>query len=177
MGVITSPISSSSSYHGNAHIFCMYTVETTGFLPKDGKIKLSPAEFLQFKHQIRIDERCVNFGPYAVVIKATPFIPILHNALINCGNAFSGKRVEYYDGTTFNGTFEPEDIPFRKQHQFSFQKEFRICIYTQTTGSDPLKIEVGDISAICIKMDSAKLNDMFESELKYLLEEDDSLTT
>jgi hypothetical protein len=168
LGTITSPVSSSSRYHGNFHIFCLYTMQTTGFSFKGENIYLPAHNIAEFKKQITIDKRCFDFGPFAVVVKTTPFLPVLRTALIGTGWGFSAKRVGYYDEKTFSGEFLTDDIPFRKQKYFSYQNEFRVCIETKTTGSDPLTIEIGDISDICVKMNSADLNDMFEAELKYI---------
>jgi hypothetical protein len=109
--------------------------------------------------QLRIDERCFKFGPVAVVIQAVPFLAQLKEALRRMGKPARWALVQYYDDETFHGEIDPKDIPFRKQKRFSYQQEFRICIQTNTKGDDPITIDIGDISHICAKRDSSRLNE------------------
>ena len=74
--------------------------------------------------------------------------------------------VKYYDETTFHGDFSEQDVPFRKQSRFAYQKEFRVCLQTPTVGDEPLIFEIGDMSAFAIKARSADINAALKVTLK-----------
>jgi hypothetical protein len=47
----------------------------------DGKINYAPEEAEELQRQLKIDERCLSFGKFAVVIPAVPFLAQLREAL------------------------------------------------------------------------------------------------
>jgi hypothetical protein len=138
------PVSMSYSDYNNLHVLCLYAVYTTGFAKIDGKLELAESEAAELQRQVTIDDRCLKFGPFAVIIPAVPLLSQVKKALQRRGQWFEGKLVEYYDDETFHGEIAPKDIPFKKQKRFSYQNEFRICVQTKTSGSDPLLIDIGD---------------------------------
>jgi hypothetical protein len=156
---LAAPVSMSFDHHNYAHVFCLYAMHITGFtLLRDGKIDCSEAGPDELQRQLRVDERCFKFGKFAVVINAVPFINKLREALISQGRKFRCKLVEYYDETTFHGTIPTKEIPFRKQRRFSYQQEFRVCIYPTVITDSPIKIKIGDISTMCGKLEASRLN-------------------
>jgi hypothetical protein len=114
----------------------------------------------------QIDARCLDFGPHAVVVSAEKFLPQLHESLERSNHWFKTDMVEYYDETTFHGDFAEEDVPFRKQIRFAYQKEFRVCLQTPTAGDEPLTFDIGDMSAFAIKVRSADINASLKVTLK-----------
>ena len=54
--------------------------------------------------------------------------------------------------STFHVEFAAEDVPFRKQSNFAYQKEYRVCLQTPTAGNDAVTFEIGDMSAFAIKV-------------------------
>jgi len=72
----------------------------------------------------------------------------------------TAKLVKYYDDELFHGSFEHNEIPFRKQKRFAYQREFRICIDTGSGGTTPLHLNIGKIEA-SMKVKSRELNNMF----------------
>ncbi len=155
---LAAPVSMSFVYHDHVHIFCLYAMRTTSLESLDPQRDLAEHEG-ELQKQLRIDERCLKFGPYAVVIQAAPFINQLKDALQRKGLTARLALVQYYDDETFHGGITPKDVPFRKQKRFSYQQEYRLCIHTNTKGDDPLTIDIGDISQICAKVDSSQLNE------------------
>ena len=159
---LAAPVSISYEYHEHFHIFCLYAVHATGFATVDGKFDLAESEAAELRRQLAIDERCFKFGPFAVITPAVPFLAQLKEALQRRGQWFRGRLVEYYDDETFHGQIPLADIPFKKQKRFSYEKEFRICVHTNTKGDDPLPIDIGDISHISAKVDSSRLKDLLQ---------------
>jgi hypothetical protein len=157
------PVSISYNYHDHFHIYCLYAVHTTGFATIDGKLELTETEAAELQKQVAIDERCFKSRPFAVIVPAVRFLSQVSETLRGTGHRVRGKLVEYYDDETFHGEIVPDDIPFKKQKGFSYQKEFRICVQTNTIGNDPLLIDIGDISHICsAKMPSARVSEVFK---------------
>lgn len=172
---LAGPVSFQSNDFDNSHIFCLHAIYTdklvsedgeTKFVGVDGNTNLTESDVAEIRKQLIIDDRCFNFGKFAVIVQAVPFLERLKKALRNNGQWFRGKLVDYYDDETFHGEIEPREIPFRKQKRFSYQREFRICVQTNTEGETPLLIDIGDISDICGKTDSSQLNDAFSLSLK-----------
>jgi hypothetical protein len=157
---LAGPVSMAFDHHNYFHIFCMYAVHTHGFASVDGKFNCTPEEAEELRRQIRIDERCLRFGKFAVVTPAVPFLAQLKGALQHQCWRGSGKLVRYYDEETFHGEIKIEDIPFSKQKRFSYQQEFRICIEPKTFDRDPVTINIGSIAAISAKIESLRLSDL-----------------
>jgi hypothetical protein len=162
---LAAPVYMSYSDHDDLHIFCMYAVHTTGFATIGGKLELAESQAAELQRQVAIDDRCVEFGPFAVIIHAVPFLSQVKQALQRRGQWFRGKLVDYYDDETFHGELspkDPKDIPFKKQKRFTWQREFRICVQTNTTGSAPLLIDIGNIAHICAKVPSSRVSEVFK---------------
>jgi hypothetical protein len=160
---LASPVSMSFDAHENLHVYCMYAVHFPNVLPSEtGKIELTPSQIAEMQAALVVDDRCREFGRYGVIVRADPFLERLKNVLQARRQWFKGELVEYYDDTTFNGNFEPRDAPFRKQQRFSYQQEFRVCVNTGTTGSDPLRVTIGDISDIAAVLETDKINGSFQ---------------
>jgi hypothetical protein len=92
------------------------------------------------------------------MVSAEKFLPHLRESLERSDYWFKADMVEYYDETTFHGDFQLEDVPFRKQSIFAYQKEFRVCLQTPTAGDEPITLEIGDVSSFAIKLRSADIN-------------------
>jgi hypothetical protein len=159
---LAAPISMSFEPHKHLHVFCLYAIHTAGFDTIAGELQLTESQADELRKQVAIDARCLKFGSFAVVMPATQFLTQLKTALERNGQWFRGQLVEYYDDETFHGEFASKDIPFMKQKRFCYQKEFRICVQTATTGDDPITIDMGDISHICAKMKSSEIISHFE---------------
>lgn len=163
---LAAPVSMAFDYHNYLHLFCLYALHTAGFESIDGKIDCAPEDVEELQRQIKIDERCFKFGKFAVITPAVPFLNQLREALKSQGYKAKGALMQYYDEETFHGEIPPKDIPFRKQKRFSYQREFRLCVDTRaqfnSTPTDPITINIGDISHICAKVDSSLLPGLIE---------------
>jgi hypothetical protein len=153
---LAGPVSAAFEYHDYLHLHCLYAVHTTGFECVDGKIYYAPEDAEELRRQLTIDERCLKFGRFAVITPAVPFIDRLREALKSQG--YKAKLVDYYDDEVFHGEIPMAEIPFKKQKRFSYQREFRLCVYPRTQQDTAITIAIGDISSICAKVEAARLN-------------------
>jgi hypothetical protein len=163
---LAAPVSMSFERHDNLKIYCLYALYTTGFEMENGKFRISPADADKLKAQLRIDDRCLKFGEFAVVVGAAPFIEQLRDALKNQSLRFVAKLVDYYDDETFHGEIPIKEVPFKKQKRFSYQREFRLCVNPRIKLNSPITISIGDISRIAVKLRSAALNELFQIKLE-----------
>ncbi|MFL9844428.1 hypothetical protein [Flavobacterium rhizosphaerae] len=95
---------------------------------------------LHRKNLHRIDKRMLNFGTHCVVIKdAKKFVDSIFAKLTEMNYTFSHKIVSYKK-------FTNKDINlslFHKNHLLSYQKEYRIIVWTKE--NLPLRFEIGSI--------------------------------
>ena len=96
------------------------------------------------------------------MVKAKEFIDRIVKHVKTTEYTLKAGLVEYYDRDSFNGNFRLDEAPFRKSNFFSYQKEYRISVDTNTNGDNPLILEIGDISDISGKMDSSSINTSLE---------------
>lgn len=73
--------------------------------------------------------------------------------------------VHYYEDSTFNGEIPRSRILFWKQKRFEYQREFRIAVAPKLFGTDPLVLDVGNLSDLCGKVSSHQLNDFLKVRL------------
>ena len=132
---LAGPVKVSMDYHNHLHIFCMYALYEDGFKTEDGVTEYP------------IDRRCFEFGEYAVMTQALPFINQVHKYCMDNNIEMDGNSVEYYDEKTFHGEIPLKEIPFRKQKRFEYQSEFRFCFNTKTKGDNPITLDIGSIGA------------------------------
>ncbi|WP_044558907.1 hypothetical protein [Azospirillum sp. B4] len=163
---LAGPVSVSFDDHNHLHLFCLYAGHITGFEFVDGKIECSPEDAEEIQRQLDIDERCLNFGRFAVVVPAFPFLNQAREALISQRYQGWGRLVEYYDETTFHGEIPLKDIPFRKQKRFEYQREFRICILPHIKKNDAITINIGDLSTIATKVESSNLKSLLNPKIE-----------
>lgn len=164
---LAGPVSMSADFHNHLHLFCTYAVYTDGFEIKDGQIDCEIEREAELLDQIHVDERCFKFGKFAVIIAFQPFIERIRSALTGMRHHALGKLVDYYDEATFHGEIAAKEIPFKKQKAFSYQREFRIAVNTETLGDDPLILEVGSLADFSVKVEASKLNELMQFKKDY----------
>lgn len=159
---LAGPVAITRTVYSDLYVFCMSTMRI-----------LDPAELSEEHEEIeeqmrvglRLDQRCLHFGPHAVVVDANKFITQLCRALEGTSHWYKADRVEYYEAETFHGDFETEVAPFRKQMPFAYQNEYRVCLLTAEAGNEPMIFEIGDISGFAIKTRSEDVNGSFKLTL------------
>lgn len=158
ISVLSGPVSMKFEHHNDLNIFCMSAIHTGEFECVNGFIEYTEKDEDKLKIQLEIDERCLSFGKFAVVVNANEFIDRVIKYIKTTEYTLQADLVEYYDRETLNGNFKFSEIPFRKSNCFSYQKEYRISVDTNTNGDNPLIMEIGDISDISEKIDSSTIN-------------------
>jgi hypothetical protein len=170
---LAAPVSISFAEHDHAHLFCMYAMSAVIDEEFHGDETEAAAFKTKVKQQIIVDERCMKFGPFAVAVSPHPFMGQLKKALASLGKTAQCQLVEYYDDATFSGRFDLKSIPFRKQKRFEYQREYRICIRTDIEGTDPIWLELGDLSHAAVKVLSAQLNELCNVEVSFDVQPDE----
>jgi hypothetical protein len=101
-----------------------------------------------------IDERNVCFGNAGLLILDPPeFLKRIKKA-IRGKMKFDYKPVYYYpDNKDYNNL-----TVFHKQEYFSYQREFRLLFHYQN--SEPLKVLIGSIEDISVKVEASKLTEL-----------------
>jgi hypothetical protein len=156
------PVSMAYDYHNHLHVFCMYAMWTDGFDCIDGKIDYAQYEADKLLGQLKVDERCFNFGEYAVIVPAVQFINRASEVIKGIRKKSWLKLVSYFDGSEFHGEFNMEEIPFNKLNDYSYQNEYRVCIDNQTRGDDPYILELDSIKEWSALVKSSELNKLFK---------------
>ena len=158
---LAGPVSMSYNYHDYLHIFCMYAISIPDYVFGQPTFECNEDEAASIKKLLTFDERCFQFGEFAVVVHTGSFIERLKTALKG-RYACKARAVEYYDERLFHGSFDRNDIPFRKQKRFEYQREFRFCIDTGTKDVTPFILNIGSIEDISRRVQSKQLNSLFE---------------
>lgn len=152
---LAGPVAITRKIYADMHVFCMsamHMLDPTELSGDHDEVKA------QMQAGLRLDDRCLRFGPYAVVVDKSRFLAQLRKALKDTDNWYRADLVEYYDAETFHGDFEIEAAPFMKQSQFGYQNEYRVCLFGTGSGDDPIAFEIGDISSFALKMRSEDVN-------------------
>lgn len=160
---LAGPVSISKNFYSDMYVFCISTLT----IPDPALLKGNHKEVeTQLQTAFKVDERCFKFGPYAVVVRPDKFLRNLRNSLTSCDHWYKAAMVEYYDETKFHGEFLEQNVPFRKQNRYSYQKEYRVCLQILSTIEETIKFEIGSISEFAFKARSSELNSNLRVTLK-----------
>lgn len=156
-GDIAAPVSISYNYHDRFHVLCLYSIYVEEF---EDTYNDSQAEekFNQLNKEVLIDKKCENFGKYAVLVHAAPFLEMLAKAAKDNNLHIEKSLVKYYDETVFSGDFSGNAPIFHKQKKYDYQKEYRISFDTGIDGNDNKILSIGNLSNIAMRIDSDKIN-------------------
>ena len=137
------------------NVFCVHAAHSGDL----DLASLSNDSIESLRQELTIPDECSSLGKYAVVVKNVPefinrmrFCAQAKDYRIRCG------LVKYYDPATFHGNFRDVESVFRKQGQYSFQREFRFVIDSGSLGECPLVMDIGDIRDITLQLESTELN-------------------
>jgi hypothetical protein len=156
---LAAPVSFANTNANYLHVFCMYAIYTDDPLPID-KQRLAQ----ELKRKLSIDDRCMKFGPFAVIVPAYKFLNQMQEQLRAQKYIFQEKLVDYYDDKSFHGEFNDSDVPFKKQVRFAYQREYRIAVAPSLLASTPITIDIGPIDNLSAKkVESSGLNAILQS--------------
>lgn len=159
---LAGPVAITRTIYSDLYVFCMSAVR----IPDPAELSGEHEEIeAQMRAGLQLDERCLHFGPHAVVVDANKFLAQLRKALESTDYWYKADRVQYYEAETFHGDFETEVAPFMKQSQFAYQNEFRVGILTSQASDEAMVFEIGDMSDFAIKTRSEDVNGSFKLTL------------
>lgn len=144
-------------WYDHLNLYCMYAARS------DDLKDVDPGKMDEFQKQLEMPEDCVKLGEHAVVvINTTAFFERVKKAAERERYGLYGKLMEYYDSEVGTPPRESDlDTIFQKHEDYAYQSEFRFAIDTQTEGSNPIILDVGDISDIAIRIKTADINRSF----------------
>ena len=156
-----SPLVFKPEHFDHINIFCMYAAHSGEFRT------ISEDNIQDIRKQVELPKEYVDFGSYAVVIiNFTEFLERVRNAAHRNGYCIRCSLVSYYDpGVGTSLALLDEKTLFAKRNKYAYQKEFRFAINTDTTGSEPITLDIGKIDDIAIRLDTSDINRQLSIEL------------
>ena len=146
----------------HSNVFCMYA----GY---SGTFKEISIDNLQcFQKQLEIPEECTKLGRYAVLIKnVTEFIRRVRITAKREKYRICWRLLRYYDPEVGTPRLVSSlDSIFSKSKEYEYQREFRFAIDTGTLESDPITLDIGDISDIAFRMDTPDINRLLSVRIR-----------
>ena len=142
----------------NLNVFCLHAVHSGDL----DLASLSNDNVEALRQELTIPKKCLCLGKYAVVVmNVSEFINRMRSfARAKNYPGIKWGLVEYYNPETFHGNFPDEEAAFRKQKDYSYQREFRFAMNSGSSGENPqpLIMNIGDISDITLQLESSELN-------------------
>lgn len=163
---LAAPMSFTNTDADYLHIFCMYAIYTDEPLSNSNGTTIEDRQRLaqELKQKLSIDDRCMKFGRFAVVVLAHQFLNQMQKQLRAQKYRFQAKLVDYYDDKSFNGEFSDAEVPFKKQVRFAYQSEYRIVVAPRLLACTSVTIDIGPIhNVFAKKVKSSELNVIFKS--------------
>lgn len=157
-GDLAGPVEIQREWLDYLNIFCMYSAHS-------GDLDLGnlPTENIDvFRSQLEIHDDCMRLGKFGVVVKdVAEFISRIETAAESENYRIFHRLVKYYNPETFHGSFSDGEAIFRKHHEYKHQQEYRFVIDTFVKGTNPVTLNIGDISDITICFNAVDINKDF----------------
>ena len=153
---LAGPTQIQKSWLNHLHVFCLHAVHSGSL----DMARVSNENIEGLRQQLTIPDECRALGKYAVLVNDVyEFVRRIEAAAkVNGYSILARRLVRYYDPESFHGTFRDVASIFHKQDRHSYQREFRFVIDDGLVSDSPLILEIGDISDITQRFDSAELN-------------------
>lgn len=153
---LAGPFSVSMNRHERMHLFCCYALHSGGLGELSNRAVLDEAEMLEAKQRLQIDAKCFAMGSWAVAIQPKPFIDALTAAIRARGWGAIARVVQYYDEATYSGRFADHEAPFMKQSRFAYQREFRVCVDSNSP-DEVVNLDIGDMQEFAFRLPTGTL--------------------
>ena len=138
------------------HVFCLHAAHTGDL---DFITLQAEHDVETLRKQLVVPQKCLSLGNYAVVVKNVgEFVNRIDATLFSKHYLFIRKLVQYYDPTSFHGSFSDDQSVFWKQKRFAYQREFRYAINAGGSVDNILDLDVGDLSDITLHLNTKDLN-------------------
>ncbi len=152
------------------HIFCMYAADPKdrGFFHDENAPAITnPRQLELLRQAVLPDPKIYDMGPWCVLItdpKAFFARLMLVAKLKNL--SIRGQQVEYYDPTTFEGSFPEGEELFRKENKYAYQREYRFKVSGAGDLNKPYIFNVGDLSQCTLLVPSYDLPTSLQVQCK-----------
>lgn len=157
---LAGPVMTQMNWHNHLNVFCIYAAHSGDF---EG---ISEEILDAFKEQVAIPEDCQKLGKYAVIVtNVSVFLERVKKAVNAKNYCLNAGLVEYYDPSSFHGSFSEVESIFRKRDEYKHQKEYRFAFDTCIEGDNPLILSIGDISDITMQCEVSDINICLEIKL------------
>lgn len=146
--------------HNAQNVLCMYAVHERGhtFASEDDFERFVDAQMMKPE----VDE----LGGYAsVVVDTGAFQKRVLHAIRSKGFGAVAGLVDYYDPSTFNGSFDKEQAVLKKRDDYSHQREYRFALDRGVHEEAPYTLPVGSLRDIAIGCRTSEVNDLIRGYL------------
>lgn len=142
------------------HVYCMHAVYLDDQTEKYLDVELSEEEMQQrlidLSEKMRLHDDCYKMGQYAVFVYGPEqFFDAIKSYEEVSRMRFRKGLVRYYDEASFNGEFKEEEVIFKKQKKFSYQKEYRLAF--PAVGENAVTINIGSLKDFALKITAEKI--------------------
>ena len=152
---LAGPMQLQRSWLDHLNVFCLHAAHNGNL----DIAKVSNENIEELRRQLTIPDECFALGRLAVVVTDVPeFIGRIEAAAKDKGYRMARGLVRYYAPELFHGNFRDVESVFHKQDRHSYQREFRFVFDRRLVSAAPMTLEIGDISDITQRIESAELN-------------------
>ena len=153
-GDLAGPTQLQKNWLDHLHVFWLHAVHSGSL----DIANVSNENIEELRQQFIIPDECRALGKHAVVVNDVhEFVRRTEASAQDKGYRLARGLVRYYDPESFHGNFRDVESIFHKQDRHSYQREFRFVFDTGLVSDAPLILEIGDISNIARRFDSAEL--------------------
>lgn len=153
-------------HHNQLNVFCVYAVHERGHTFG------SDEDFENFVEAQMMKPEVDGLGRYAaVVVDTKAFQERVLQAIRRENFKASASLVDYYDPSTFHGSFDDDRVAFNKRDVYSHQREYRYAIARGTGEETPYSLYVGSLRDICIACETSDVNELIRSYLYQMKEQ------
>ena len=152
---LVGPMQVQREWLNHLHVFCLHAVHSGSL----DITNVSNENIEDLRQHLSIPDECRALGEHGVVVyNVTEFFRRMVSAAEAKGYIMTGGLVRYYDPESFHGNFRDVESIFHKQDRYSYQREFRFVVDYGSVRDAPLILEIGNLSDITRRFDSAELN-------------------
>ncbi len=110
---------------------------------------------------IAVPDDYVKFGDYAVLIaNAAEFVKRVEYAVQRERYCMWRRAIRYVDRSAFDVEMISEeiDVAFLKSQTYESEQEYRFAIDTEIDGTNAIKLDIGSIRDIAVRVSTAEIN-------------------
>ncbi|MBB6289785.1 MULTISPECIES: hypothetical protein [unclassified Pseudomonas] len=146
--------------HNTMNVLCLYAVHERGCTFE------SEDDFERFVEAQMLKPEVDGLGDYAAVVLDTAAFQqrVLQVIRTNGFRAVAGL-VDYYDPSTFHGSFDNTQALLKKRSEFSHQREYRFAVDRDVHEEAPYTLSVGSLRDIAIGCRTSEVNELIRNYL------------